>query len=120
MTSQNNAQRLGARGEDAAADYLRGLGWRVIDRNWRCPEGELDIVAHDGRGFVVCEVKTRRSAAYGHPAEAVTPAKAARLRRLALRWSAGRGVRGDRVRVDVLGLAVRADGFTVAHLREVC
>ena len=110
---------LGRRGEDAAADYLAGLGWTIIERNWRCPEGELDIVAHDGRGHVVCEVKTRGSDRFGDPLEAITADKAARLRRLAWRWAAAHGA-GTRVRVDVLGLIRDGDGFSIDHLREVC
>ncbi|GLW62609.1 hypothetical protein Arub01_08530 [Actinomadura rubrobrunea] len=95
---------LGRRGEHAAAAYLTRLGWTILDRNWRCPEGELDIVAYDGRRHVVCEVKTRSTAAFGAPLEAITPDKAARLRRLAGRWAAEHRVRGADVRIDVLGL----------------
>ncbi|WP_433326714.1 YraN family protein [Spirillospora sp. CA-294931] len=111
---------LGRRGETAAADYLARLGWTVVDRNWRCPEGELDIVAFDGTRHVVCEVKTRTSTAFGTPLDAVDHAKAARLRRLALRWAAAHGVPGASVRVDVIGLVTTGDGFTFEHLREVC
>lgn len=111
---------LGRRGEAAAADYLVKLGWTILDRNWRCHDGELDIVAHDGSRHVVCEVKTRGSARFGDPLEAITAAKAARLRRLAWRWAAAHGVSGMRVRVDVLGLVSDGDGFSVDHLREVC
>jgi putative endonuclease len=112
---------LGRRGEEAAARHLTGMGWQILDRNWRCPEGELDIVARDGAELVVCEVKTRSSTAYGTPAEAVTPAKAARLRRLAARWLVAHAVGGVAVRIDVIGLV--ADGpsrFTVDHLRGAC
>ncbi|MEO3827327.1 YraN family protein [Actinomadura sp. B10D3] len=111
---------LGRRGEDAAAEYLAGLGWTILDRNWRCPEGELDIVAHDGRRHVVCEVKTRRSARFGDPLEAITADKAARLRRLAWRWAAANGVGGASMRVDVLGLISYGDRFSIDHVREVC
>ncbi|MGP4027979.1 YraN family protein [Actinomadura sp. 3N407] len=111
---------LGRRGEDAAADYLVELGWTIIERNWRCPEGELDIVAHDGRRHVVCEVKTRGSVRFGDPLEAITADKAARLRRLAWRWATAHGVTGAPVRVDVLGLVADGGGFSVDHLREVC
>ncbi|HEY8479924.1 MAG TPA: YraN family protein [Spirillospora sp.] len=111
---------LGRRGEEAAVDYLTGLGWTVVERNWRCDDGEIDIVAHDGRGHVVCEVKTRGSSRFGDPLEAITPDKAARLHRLARRWAAARGVTGSRLRVDVLGLVRDGDGFSVDHLREVC
>jgi putative endonuclease len=111
---------LGRRGEDAAAAYLAELGWTILDRNWRCREGELDIVAHDGRRHVVCEVKTRRSTRFGDPLEAITAAKAARLRRLAWRWAAANGVGGASMRVDVLGLTGDGDRFSIDHLREVC
>src|SRR3954451_15768526 len=79
---------LGRRGEQAAADHLTELGWQILDRNWRCREGELDIVARDGTELVFVEVKTRSSLAFGAPAEAVDRVKAARIRQLALRWIA--------------------------------
>ena len=62
---------LGRRGEDLAAGYLEAQGMRIVDRNWRCSEGEIDIVALDGDALVIAEVKTRKSLAYGHPFEAV-------------------------------------------------
>jgi putative endonuclease len=112
---------LGRLGEDAAVRHLTGLGWVIIERNWRCPEGELDIVAHDGSGLVVCEVKTRSSAYYGMPVEAITPAKAARLRRLAARWLDFHGIGQATIRIDVLGLVRAGPGrFDVEHLKEVC
>lgn len=112
---------LGRRGEEAAARHLAALGWRILDRNWRCGEGELDIVAFDGAEVVVCEVKTRSSTDYGTPVEAVTPAKAARLRRLADRWLIAKAVRGAAVRIDVIGLVADGPGrFTIDHLRGVC
>ncbi|MDN3356603.1 YraN family protein [Actinomadura sp. DC4] len=111
---------LGRRGEDAAASHLAGLGWTIIERNWRCPEGELDIVARDGSSIVVCEVKTRSSVEYGAPVEAVTPTKAARLHRLAARWLAARGVGHVPVRVDVIGLVADDSGrFSIDHLKGV-
>jgi putative endonuclease len=112
---------LGRLGEDAAVRHLAGLGWIIIERNWRCPEGELDIVAHDGSGLVVCEVKTRSGAHYGTPVEAITPVKAARLRRLASRWLSFHGIGDAAVRIDVLGLVRAGPGrFHVEHLKEVC
>ena len=112
---------LGRRGEDAAASHLAGLGWVIIERNWRCPEGELDIVAQDGSRLVVCEVKTRSGVEYGTPVEAVTPAKAARLHRLAARWLSARGVGHVSVRIDVIGLVSNGSGqFTIDHLKGVC
>jgi putative endonuclease len=81
-------QRLGALGEDRAADWYRAAGYEVIARNWRCPEGELDLVVALPGELVFCEVKTRSSDRYGLPAEAVTAAKQRRLRTLAARFLA--------------------------------
>ena len=69
--------QLGALGERIAAAYLTDAGLRVLDRNWRCREGELDIVAREGDALVFCEVKTRRGIGFGHPVEAVDPGQAA-------------------------------------------
>ena len=76
------AAAVGQYGERLAARYLRDLGYAVLAANWRCPQGEIDIVARDGPTLVVCEVKTRRGVSYGSPQAAVTPHKLARLRRL--------------------------------------
>jgi putative endonuclease len=98
---------LGLRGERIAAAFLNDLGFRVLDRNWRCREGELDIVARDGDALVFCEVKTRRGVGFGHPAEAVTPAKQRRLRTLAHRWLAAHDEHAPELRFDVVGVLVR-------------
>ena len=81
-------QRLGAAGEDRAAAWYRSQGYEIVDRNWRCRDGELDLICARGRQLVVCEVKTRSSLAFGHPAEAVTRPKQVRIRGLAARWLA--------------------------------
>jgi putative endonuclease len=101
---------LGARGEDLAAAWYTSRGYTVLGRNWRCRDGELDlVVAHGGR-VVFCEVKTRRGSTFGAPAEAVTAEKQRRLRRLATRWLAeqppgGRGF--AEVRFDVACVSLR-------------
>src|SRR5205085_1544696 len=82
-------------------------GLRVLDRNWRCREGELDIVARDGDALVFCEVKTRRGTGFGHPVEAVTPTKQRRLRTLAQRWLAAHDEHAPDLRFDVVGILVR-------------
>jgi putative endonuclease len=81
---------LGRRGEEAAARWYARAGYDVVARNWRCPDGEIDLVAVDrARAVVVfCEVKTRASTAFGWPEEAVTVAKQRRIRHLAARWLA--------------------------------
>jgi putative endonuclease len=77
---------LGRHGETLAVAFLETQGMRIMDRNWRCSEGEIDIVALDGDTLVIAEVKTRKNLAYGHPFEAVGAAKLARLHRLAFSW----------------------------------
>lgn len=112
---------LGRYGEDVAARHLAEQGIVVLERNWRCDDGEIDILGRDGDVLVVCEVKTRRSTAYGDPLEAVTPRKAARLRRLAARWLAERGVHPTAVRIDVVGVLRPERGpALVDHVRGVC
>ncbi|MGL5908498.1 MAG: YraN family protein [Phycicoccus sp.] len=98
---------LGRYGEQLAERYLRDVGLQVLDRNWRCEHGEIDIVAADAACLVVCEVKARSSTGYGSPVEAVTTAKALRLRRLAAAWLAGHDVHRDQVRIDVIGVLCR-------------
>ncbi|MDQ3405491.1 MAG: YraN family protein [Actinomycetota bacterium] len=95
---------LGARGEDVAADYLESVGLCVLDRNWRCRHGELDLIATDRSRLVVCEVKTRTDTAFGTPAEAVGGAKALRVRRLAERWRRDHGVRPCEIRFDIVSV----------------
>ena len=94
-------QLLGADGEALAARHYEAQGYTVLDRNWRCRDGELDLVLRHGRCLVVCEVKTRTSAAFGLPAEAVTRAKQAKLRLLARRWLAASTFRPSAIRFDV-------------------
>ena len=117
---------LGRYGEDVAARHLVAAGLTLLARNWRCRDGEVDIVAREGDVLVVCEVKTRRGVGFGTPLDAVTPAKAARLRRLAVRWLAAtreaRTADGESgfadVRFDVVSVLLsRAGAPTVEHLR---
>jgi putative endonuclease len=111
---------LGKSGEQAAAEYLQARGLRILDRNWRCADGEIDIVAVEGQVLVVCEVKSRTSMRYGSPLEAVGRAKRSRLRRLAVQWLNAHGVRFDQVRIDVVGLIYEGTGgFTIEHIRGV-
>lgn len=99
MTKQRQA--LGARGEALAAAWYVDNGYEILDRNWRCRHGELDLIVTNGVQVVFCEVKTRSSTVFGTPAEAVTYAKQRRLRQLAAEWIGQAERRPRRVRFDV-------------------
>ncbi|MEJ3744137.1 YraN family protein [Actinomycetes bacterium KLBMP 9797] len=116
MTRDRRA--VGAYGERCAAAHLTEAGLRVVARNWRCADGEIDIVAWEGEDLVFCEVKTRRTLEFGFPVEAVVGAKARRLRRLAMRWLADHPVRPRDIRFDVVSVMARRRGpWRVHHLR---
>ena len=120
MATARQRSATGGYGEASAARFLAGHGMVLLDRNWRCELGEIDLVLRDGDALVVCEVKTRTSAAFGSPFEAVTPAKLARLRRLAARWIADRGVSVSEVRFDLVGVRLDLSGDArFDHLRGV-
>lgn len=112
----NADQLLGSTGEALAAQWYVTRGYRVLDRNWRCRQGELDLVVARGHEVVICEVKTRRSTAFGTPAEAVGPAKRIRLRRLAAEWLAQSGIRAESFRIDVASVI----GREVEVIEAVC
>ena len=112
---------LGAYGESLAARHLvDAQGMVLLDRNWRCDEGEIDLLLRDGPVLVVCEVKTRTSAVCGTPHEAVDAAKLARLRRLAVRWMVDHGERVPDARVDLVAvLRPRRGPAVVEHVRGI-
>lgn len=111
---------VGAYGEELAARHVTALGWEVLARNWRCPVGEIDIVAAEGACAVIVEVKTRRSDAFGGAIEAVTAAKLARLRRLAAAWLASQERSFAAVRIDVIAVTLpRSGAARVEHLGGV-
>ncbi|MBM3687826.1 MAG: YraN family protein [Actinobacteria bacterium] len=109
-------------GEDLAVRHLERLGLKVIDRNWRCRDGEIDIVAGDEPNdtIIICEVKTRSSEDYGSPLAAVTPRKLRRLRGLASEWMRTHDHRAREVRIDVIGILLSRTGApSLEHLRGV-
>jgi putative endonuclease len=121
MTSWTRAE-IGALGEQLAVDHLRAMGLRVVERNWRCRYGELDVIAADdaARTVVFVEVKTRTTDRFGGVAQAVTPQKVRRLRRLAALWLAAHDGRWSQVRIDVVGVRIgRTRTPEISHLQGV-
>lgn len=97
-------QSLGRYGEDLAARLLTSAGMVLLERNWRCELGEIDLVLRDGTTLVVCEVKTRSGSDYGGPHSALTETKLARLRTLTARWLADHDLRVSDVRIDLVAI----------------
>lgn len=111
---------LGRLGERLAAEHLGAAGFAILDRNWRCRLGELDIVARDGDETVFVEVKTRSGSGYGHPFDAIGAAKLTRLRRLAIAWCEALEHPAGRIRIDAVAVLVPGDGeVVIEHLRGV-
>lgn len=120
-TTARSKQALGAYGERVAERHLVAAGLVVLDRNWRCDEGEIDLVLREGPVLVVCEVKTRSSLEHGTPHEAVTPDKLARLHRLGQRWLLAAGVPAPETRVDLVAVVQPGRGAAVVeHVRGLC
>lgn len=116
----NQKDQLGLTGEQLAADYLEDAGLRVIDSNWRCSAGEIDLVALDGTDLVVVEVKTRRSRRFGDPLEALTVAKVRRLRTLAVMWAREHSFVLGSLRIDAVGIVIDNRGpAQIDHLKDV-
>jgi len=122
MTRATAVQRqaIGAYGEALAARHLVEQGLVLLDRNWRCDAGEIDLVLREGDELVVCEVKTRSSVDFGTPHEAITEVKLDRLRRLGVRWAIEHRVRAPGIRIDLVGIVRTERGpWDLDHVRGI-
>ncbi len=121
IDSHASTKRIGRLGEQFATEYVeRTLGWTVVDRNWRCRGGELDLIAQAADFTIFIEVKTRQGLTAGHPLDAVNPSKQVRLRRL-VNWylAEHRPVQPADVRIDVIGLLMRDESvIRMWHVRD--
>lgn len=110
---------LGRHGEGVAARYLESQGFEIVERNWSCTHGELDIIAFDRaeRALVFVEVKTKSGPGFGQPLEAITVAKARKLYQLARLWLRDRGRRAKAIRVDGVGVMLGGTEPVITHLR---
>jgi putative endonuclease len=111
MPGSRSRQELGRRGEDLACAELERQGLKIVDRNWRCALGEIDIVAAEvtdaSTTLVFCEVKTRSGLGFGHPLEAITYSKMRTLRQRAAQWTREHGIGATLIRVDAIGVVIR-------------
>jgi putative endonuclease len=111
------AAALGSGGERAAADFLVGRGYHILERNFRCRGGEVDLIALDGGVLVFVEVKVRRTLSRGAPIEAVTALKQARVRRAAQEYLTFCGRIFQRIRFDVISVMKTAKNTDITHLK---
>ena len=112
---------MGRYGEEVAERHLVEQGLVVLDRNWRGDAGEVDLVLRDGDTLVICEVKTRYDTRYGTPHQAITPVKLERLKRLAVEWTAERGLFPPATRIDLVAILRPERGAArVEHVRGLC
>ncbi|SJM68497.1 YraN family protein [Gulosibacter sp. 10] len=115
-----NHVELGRRGEDLAAEYLEASGYEILDRNWHCRWGEIDLVAARDGALVCVEVKTRSSVLAGHPLDAITDEKLQRMRRVAGAWRRGHPDARGRLQLDVIAILIRPDGLVdFSHLQAI-
>lgn len=117
MTTHN--QRLGRAGEDVAAAYLRSIGHRILEKNWRSEFGELDLISSHAGQLIAIEVKTRSSDKYGTAFEAIGEQKLRRIRRLMIQWARMRQWRLAEIRVDVICVYPEPDTWRIEHYRRV-
>lgn len=130
MTTVDPRKQLGAAGETMAIRALQDAGLMIVERNWRCKEGEIDIVAQEmapdyvrggqlSRWLVLVEVRTRRGLAFGTALESITPRKAAKMRQVAHRYVQEQGWAGP-WRIDVIGIQMDGQGRLLAidHIRH--
>jgi putative endonuclease len=124
MPRTESKQQLGVRGEDLACAELERQGMQVLERNWRCRRGEIDIVAAEvgdaGLTLVFCEVKCRSGLGFGHPLEAITFTKMRTLRQLAALWMREHHLKASTIRLDAIGVVlVFGQPASLTHVRAV-
>ncbi|MDO4540494.1 MAG: YraN family protein [Syntrophomonadaceae bacterium] len=111
-------QALGRQGEELAASYLQAQGYLILTRNYRCREGEIDIICEVGRTLVFVEVKTRRSLTFGSPEEAVTLRKQDTIRRVAMHWLREQQMYRRDLRFDVVSILLTGEEPKLSHIKN--
>ncbi|MEC5149078.1 YraN family protein [Cryobacterium sp. GrIS_2_6] len=111
---------LGRLGEEHAARFLTNAGYTLLARNWRCEQGEIDVIVEQDGEVAFVEVKTRSGIGFGHPFEAITVVKLARLRRLAAAWCEQADAWPERIRIDAIAVILAPGAVPVIeHLPGV-
>ena len=112
------SSKKGAHGEDLAAARLKKAGYVILERNYRCPAGEMDIIARDGDVLVFVEVKSRCSRAFGEPEDSVGPDKQRRLTKISLQYLNRKGLQDEKCRFDVVSVKVYPSGTHIEIFQD--
>ncbi|MGM0651442.1 MAG: YraN family protein [Bacillota bacterium] len=112
-------QQVGQKGEEAAREYLKEQGYSIVDNNYRCRLGEIDIIARDGNTVVIVEVRTKTGLAFGRPEESITRDKARKLHRLALQYLQSHYQREISSRIDLVAVMVDRNSGQVKDLIHI-
>ncbi len=118
IMKSSGRMRTGKKGEDIACAYLKRRGYRIVERNYKCPLGELDIVARDGDAIVFVEVKSRRSEEFGDPQLAVGPEKQKKVSRISLTYLKEKHLYPCNARFDVVAIKMLPDGITIELIQN--
>ncbi len=118
LDCMDKRKQTGRRGEELAAWYLRQKGYTIVERNWRCPAGELDVIAQDGPTLVFVEVRTRQGSRFGRAEESITPAKQTRLIELAQTYLQEKAVPPQAWRIDVVAIQMEGSQPQITHLEN--
>jgi putative endonuclease len=118
IMKSSGRMRTGKRGEDIACAYLKRRGYRIVERNYKCPLGELDIVARDGDAIVFVEVKSRKSEEFGDPQLAVGLEKQKKVSRISLTYLKEKHLYPCNARFDVVAIKMLPDGITIELIQN--
>ena len=117
--ANNRRHVLGKYGETVAAEFLMGQGYEIVERNWHCRAGEIDLIAREDDSWVFVEVKTRSSASAEEGLAAVDQLKLQKLRKAIAQWCLARQITSNKLRVDVVSVFVNAGAVKFEHLKQV-
>lgn len=112
-------QEIGKLGENLATKYLENLGYKIIERNFLCRQGEIDIIAHNKQEIVFIEVKTRTNLHYGKPAEAVTNIKQKHIEKSAKYYLYKNKLEKAYVRIDVIEIYIWNNKYKINHIKQI-
>ncbi len=110
--------KIGKIGEDIATRYLYSIGYKIVNRNFECRQGELDIIARDKEELVFIEVKTRTNPQYGRPSEAVTSIKQQHIKKVALYYIYKHHLEKEFIRFDIVEVYVSRNKYIINHIKQ--